>query len=221
MKKILLFLFPLFCNYISNAQNSCNCNTTICNQIWMTHNLQTSYYRNGDRIPNVTDPATWSGLTTGAWCWYNNDSATYSVYGKLYNWYAVNDPRGLAPIAWHIPSEHDWNLLIKCIDPNADTLCTNCSQSFIAGGAMKDNGPLYWLYPNTGATNSTGFTGLPAGIRFSNGAFDANGSYTYWWSSTFTNTTDAWSHYLDKFSANAPNYSDKKSLGFSVRCVKN
>ena len=81
-------------------------NVAICSQVWMNKNLDVSTYRNGDPIPNVTDPAIWAGLTTGAYCYYNNDSATYAVvYGKLYNWYAVNDPRGLAPIGWHVPSD--------------------------------------------------------------------------------------------------------------------
>jgi len=97
---------------------------TICNQVWVQKNLNVSRYSNGDPIPNVTDNLQWATLTTGAWCWYNNDSATYAaVYGKLYNWYAVNDPRGLAPAGWHIPSESDWNKLEKCVDPLADTTC--------------------------------------------------------------------------------------------------
>ena len=82
------------------------CPVSICSQTWMFKNLNVDRYRNGDPIPNVTDPAIWAGLTTGAYCYYNNDSATYAVvYGKLYNWYAVNDPRGLAPEGWHVPSD--------------------------------------------------------------------------------------------------------------------
>ena len=78
---------------------------TIGTQVWMKRNWTGGRYRNGDRIPQVTDPAKWAALTTGAWCWYNNDSANGKIYGKLYNWYAVNEPRCLAPECWHVPSD--------------------------------------------------------------------------------------------------------------------
>src|SRR5436190_5685295 len=77
----------------------------IGNQVWMLKNLDVTRYRNGDKIPYVKSPTEWAALTTGAWCWYKNDSATGAVYGKLYNWFAVNDPRGLAPMGWHVPSK--------------------------------------------------------------------------------------------------------------------
>ncbi|MBK9465523.1 MAG: fibrobacter succinogenes major paralogous domain-containing protein [Chitinophagaceae bacterium] len=80
-------------------------------QQWMNNNLDVAFYRNGDPIPQVTDPTAWAGLTTGAWCYYNNDSTLGNKYGKLYNWYAVNDPRGLAPQGWHIPSDAEWTAL--------------------------------------------------------------------------------------------------------------
>src|SRR5450759_1177427 len=155
---------------------------TICTQVWMLKNLDVSTYRNGDLIPKVTDPTAWSALTTGAWCWYNNDSATNaSTYGKLYNWYAVNDPRGLAPTGWHVPSDAEWTTLSTCLGGNA-----------VAGGAMKETGTTHWTSPNTGATNSSGFTGLPGGYRNNDGSFNNVGNFGYWWSSTELNTTDAW-----------------------------
>ena len=99
--------------------------------------------------------AAWATLTTGAYCYYNNDSATYAAtYGKLYNWYAVNDPRGLAPAGWHVPSDAEWTELINCLGGED-----------VAGGKMKAVSAL-WYSPNTGATNSSGFTGLPGGYRF-------------------------------------------------------
>ncbi len=89
---------------------------TICCQSWMTTNLDVDRYRNGDPIPHVTDPLVWKTLTTGAYCYYDNDSATYAaVYGKLYNWYAVNDPRGLAPEGWHVPTDFEWTTLADCL----------------------------------------------------------------------------------------------------------
>ena len=118
-----------------NGQIDENCIPTIqiCNQIWMQKNLAVDHYRNGDPIPQVTDPTEWASLTTGAWCYYNNDPANGSIYGKLYNWFAVNDPRGLAPTGWHIPTDDrdiptssEWQLLSDCLGGNE-----------IAGGKMK------------------------------------------------------------------------------------
>src|SRR5690606_33259564 len=112
-----------------------------------------------DVIPQVTDPTIWGNLTTGAWCYYNNDPANEIIYGKLYNWYAVNDPRGLAPVGWHIPSDSEWTIL------------TDYLGGFeVAGGKMKETGTTHWANPNIGADNSSGFTGLPGGYRAYNSA---------------------------------------------------
>jgi uncharacterized protein (TIGR02145 family) len=195
--------------------------TTSCGQTWTSQNLSVSKYRNGDIIPQVTDPAQWAGLTTGAWCWYNNDSATYGViYGKLYNWYAVNDPSGLAPVGWHVPTDAEWNNLVKCIDPAADTTLI---QSAIAGGALKEAGISHWINPNTGATNSSGFTGLPGGqrdISGLSGSFDGCGFAGYWWSSTSRATSLALGHGLSNASSNAYRSNYSKPYGFSVRLVR-
>jgi len=197
---------------------------TICNQVWMSKNLDVSNYSNGDLIPQVTDPVAWANLTTGAWCWYKNDSTTYgTLYGRLYNWYAVNDPRGLAPVGWHIPSESEWNKLVKCLDPIADTLCMSCSQSTIAGGAIKDTGTTYWNSPNMGATNSSGFTALPAGYRNNNGtinSFDRMYEGGGWWSSTENNTTTAWTRYVNYVSTGIYRTAENKVSGLPLRCVK-
>jgi len=195
---------------------------TIGTQIWSSVNLDVRTYRNGDFIPQVTDPAAWANLTTGAWCWYNNDSATYAAtYGRLYNWYAVNDPRGLAPQGWHVPSDAEWNKLVKCIDPSADTACQGCAQSATAGGAMKETGTSHWLSLNTGANNSSGFSGLPGGNRYLNGPFYGIGYFGFWWSSTEDGTTNAWFRYLYYSSADVGrDYGDYKTFGFSVRLVR-
>ncbi len=186
--------------------------TYICNQMWMTKNLDVSSYRNGDPIPQVTDPTVWTSLTIGAWCWYNNDSATYaSTYGKLYNWYAVNDPRGLAPQGWHVPSRTEWATLSTCLDGEV-----------LAGGKLKETGTAHWASPNTGATNSSGFTGLPGGYR--NGNTGANfsdiGIIGDWWTTTELGPLSSWSFrllYSDPFSHENPQL---KQMGLSVRCVR-
>lgn len=117
----------------------------IGNQIWCTFNLDVSTYRNGDKIPEVSDPKKWSKLTTGAWCWYNNDPANNTKYGKLYNWYAVNDSRGLAPEGFHIPSDAEWTMLME----NSDI--KNISRfSDLPGGYRYDGG----TFNNIGANGS-------------------------------------------------------------------
>lgn len=181
----------------------------ICDQIWMVKNLDVSTYRNGDVIPQVTDPTVWSNLTIGAWCYYNNNSTTGNAYGKLYNWYALNDPRGLAPLGWHIPNDAEWASLFDCF--GGVTVC---------GGEMKESGTTHWTSPNTGATNSSGFTALPGGYRRFSGTFQNATSGGGWWSSSENNTAEAPSYnisYLNGAITKAANY---KSDGYSIRCVK-
>lgn len=182
----------------------------ICGQTWMKKNLDVSRYRNGDIIPEVEDAVQWQTLTTGAWCWYNNDSANYaSVYGKLYNWYAVNDPRGLAPQGWHIPADSDFhNLANSCLGGN--------------GGSLKAADTLYWNGPNTGATNNSGFRALGAGYRNFGGAFVNLKQIGIWWSSTedLSAPGTARDMALSYSSASVLFGNSGKTLGFSVRCIK-
>ena len=196
----------------------------ICNQTWMAKNLDVARYRNGDIIPQVTDANEWSNLTTGAWCWYNNDSAGYgSIYGRLYNWYAVNDPRGLAPEGWHVSSDGEWNNMTKCLDANTDTTCFGCSQSSIVGGSLKEVGIEHWISPNL-TTTSVGFNGLAGGYRVGDGYFYSSiGIYGYWWSSTISNLNSgwSWSRFLkNDISDIYRNYDTEFKDGFSIRCVK-
>jgi uncharacterized protein (TIGR02145 family) len=192
---------------------------TIGTQVWTNKNLDVTRYRNGDTIPHVTDATQWAALTTGAWCWYNNDSTTYAAtYGRLYNWYAVNDARGLTPQGWHVPSEGDWNKLVKYLDTSADTTCVICSQSSIAGGAMKST--TGWN-SNGGGTNSSGYAGLSGGFRSNSGTFNNIGFAGYWWSSTEPITTNAWWYrILNSSSSNVNRNNSFRSVGLSVRCVK-
>lgn len=183
---------------------------TACGQTWMLKNLNVDRYRNGDPIPKVTDPTIWASFTTGAYCYYNNDSTTYAaIYGKLYNWYAVNDPRGLAPLGWHVPSDAEWAALETCLGGPS-----------VAGGKMKEAGTSYWSSPNTGATNSSGFAGLPGRYRGDDGAFAGLGT-GFWWSSTDLSSPNAW--YLHLASSIGTSYRlsfDDKLYGFSVRCLR-
>jgi uncharacterized protein (TIGR02145 family) len=211
MKKLICFAA------IINIVGSCSKSSispiesvSIGNQVWMLKNLNVNTYRNGELIPEVTDVTLWVGLTTGAWCWYNNDSATYAAtYGKLYNWYAVNDSRGLAPAGWHVPSDLEWGTLSDFLGGES-----------IAGGTMKEAGTTHWISPNTGATNSSGFTGLPGGGRDNRGEFGFITNDGYWWSSTESDVTDAWSVYLGFYGGLIGKYASTKLIGYSVRCIR-
>jgi uncharacterized protein (TIGR02145 family) len=196
---------------------------TICNTVWTDVNYNGRYYRNGDLIPEVQDNTQWANLTTGAWCWYNNDSVNYSKFGRLYNWYAINDPRGFAPFGWHVATETEWKLMELCLDPSADT--TVSVESNIAGGYLKEAGIANWASPNTGATNSVGFTALPGGLRNPNGTFTGVFALGTWFSGTLTKNPNSaeynWYrriYYNDTF---IEKWSDQKHSGCSVRLVKN
>jgi uncharacterized protein (TIGR02145 family) len=198
----------------------------ICSQSWMGKNLNVSKYRNGDIIPQVSDSAEWSNLTTGAWCWYKNDSATYaSTYGKLYNWYAVNDIRGLAPNGWHIPSGPEWANLSKCIDSNTDTTFSqNAPLSLKSGVALKEADTLNWKSPNF-ATNSSRFTALPGGGRNWIGRWIANKIFGIFWSTTsLTDPTlpNPESSIIYLLNNDSTMYQVRygQKAGLSVRCIK-
>lgn len=182
----------------------------ISSQLWMQQNLKTSHYRNGDPIPEITSNSLWLSSTSGAWCWYNNDSITYAaIYGKLYNWYAVIDPRGLAPAGWHVPGLEEWTVLT-----------TSLGGDSVAGGELKETGTTHWTPPNSGATNSSGFTGLPGGYRHFAGTFNFIGMGGIWWSSTETDTDYAWVRSLDYNIVEIYEYSNDKRAGVSVRCLR-
>ena len=202
---LLLGLILLYTFFI---KANCQSTVKIGNQTWTTKNLDVSKYRNGDEIPHVDDPLTWSKLTYGAWCYYENVDSNGTTYGKLYNLYAVLDPRGLAPAGFHIPSDKDWTTLTDYLGGKDE-----------AGVKMKEAGTTHWPRPNTGATNSSGFTGLPAGYRDDNGVFVSMGVNGFWWSSTEGFTYFAWNRYPDTLYGLVGRDFGYKSYGMSIRCV--
>jgi len=194
---------------VTDADGNVYQKVTICDQTWTQSNLNVSKYRNGDVIPQVTDPTEWANLTTGAWCYYNNDSANGAIYGKLYNWYAVNDPRGLAPAGWHIPTDAEWTQLTDCLGGIS-----------VAGGKMKATGTSLWQSPNAAATNESGFTGLPGGYRDIGGQYDDIGNGGFWWISSESGTTNAFLRILYYTWGEASSDTVDKTSGFSVRCLE-
>jgi uncharacterized protein (TIGR02145 family) len=177
-------------------------------QFWTTKNLNISKYRNGDEIPQVQDAAEWAALTTGAWCYYENKEENGITYGKLYNWFAVNDPRGLAPEGFHIPSDEEWNCLTEYLGGEN-----------VAGGKMKEKGKVHWAEPNKKANNTSGFTGLPGGECNYDGTFWCLGEIGWWWSSS-DDETEGMSINLNSDNGIAQVYYFDKTSGFSVRCLK-
>jgi len=153
---------------------------TIGTQVWTGCNLNVDTYANGDPIPQVTDPTVWASLTTGAWCYNNNDPGNELAYGKLYNLAAVLDPRGLAPTGYHVPSATEWA-----------TLATFLGGLAAAGGEMKEVGTCHWDSPNNFATNSSGWTGLGGNHRAFDGTFYPTNDFGLWWTTTSVDLTNS------------------------------
>lgn len=183
---------------------------TIGEQVWARCNLSVSKYRDGTDIPEVTNQIEWDGLTTGAWCHYDNDPANEPIYGKLYNWYAVNDilHGGLAPTGYHIPTDIEWT-----------TLTDDLGGLTVAGGKMKETGLCHWNSPNNFATNTSRFSALAAGYGGGE-TFSQKGVGACWWSSTESNAGYAWMRYLQSVEGLAYRSFDPKYVGHSVRVIK-
>jgi len=198
---------------------------TIGNQIWSSKNLDVQKYRNGDTIAQVQDKTAWLNLKTGAWCYYENNSANGSTYGKLYNWYAVNDPRGLAPKGYHIPTDAEWSILTTYLGTNAAAKMKSSSgwRSYKVNGTEHSFYRLMLLlhcgYKNSSGTNTSCFGGLPGGYRFK-GYFNEIGGEAYWWSSSEGSASIAWFRNLDESNGNVSRYNNNKRSGFSVRCLR-
>lgn len=184
---------------------------SIGTQNWTNCNLDVTTYRDGTPIPQVTDDTEWSNLTTGAWCYFNNMTANGVIYGKLYNWYAVNDPRGLAPVGFHIPTDAEWTTLANYL--NAQSPTGN------VGGKLKEAGFCHWGTPNTGADNSSGFTALPGAMRNPFGDFAFFRRQGFWWSSTESGPNILFRSLADNDNIFQIN-SAGREVGFSVRLIE-
>jgi uncharacterized protein (TIGR02145 family) len=183
-------------------------------QCWMQDNLATETYGDGSAIPTGLSNGAWSSTTSGAFAVHANNPANKGTYGLLYNWYAVADPRSICPAGWHVPTDGEWT-----------ELTDHLGGAGLAGGPMKATGTLgagtgLWNAPNTGATNTSGFSGLPGGYRTFGGYNDLLGNYGYWWSATESSTNDALLRLLDTDDALVGRFGFYKEYGLSVRCVR-
>ncbi len=182
---------------------------TIGAQVWMVENLKTTRYNDGTAIPLATDDAAWGNAsTTPAYCWYQNNINYKEPYGALYNAVSVNSGK-LAPTGWHVPTNSEWSVLNAYLSGNG-----------LQGGALKEAGTTHWVFPNTGATNETGFSALPGGRRASNGAFDYIGYDGSWWTSTAFNVVFSYYWYMDYLISDMGSSSNSINCGNSIRCVR-
>ena len=174
-------------------------------QCWMAENLRTSKYRDGTPIPNVQDGSRWSSLTTGAWSYYENSASNNALYGKLYNWYAASNSRQICPVNWHLPSEMEWTVLSNYLGSEP-------------GPKLKST--TGWNNDGNGL-NSSGFNGMPGGGRTPEGRFSLYGRLGSFWSSRESGRDYAYYRYLSyDYTRNLDINNTKKSVGFSVRCIR-
>jgi uncharacterized protein (TIGR02145 family) len=215
MKKVSLILSAVVITamMLSSCGGGVSTEVTIGKQVWMTENLNVDKFRNGEPIPEAKTDEEWKKAGDNGeptWCYYNNNPDNGDRYGKLYNWYAVNDPRGLAPEGWKIPSEEDWSRLTDFLGGES-----------VAGKKMKSTD--FWA-DNDGesgnGTNESGFSGLPGGARNVSGTFGKIGEYGVWWSSTEYSAGSAWYRVLNYDNGDVNRDNSRKRVGSSVRCLR-
>lgn len=185
---------------------------TIGTQVWMKENLKTTKYSNGDII-GTTNPSTLdiTSEATPKYQWaYDGNETNVATYGRLYTWFVVSDSRNVCPTGWHLPSDAEWTTLITFLGGDS-----------VAGGKLKEIGTTHWTKPNTGATNETGFTALPGGVRQKFGTFMYTGNTGTWWNSTENSAASAYYTSIGYYYIFVDRYYLDKLYGFSVRCLQN
>jgi uncharacterized protein (TIGR02145 family) len=180
----------------------------ICGQLWMAENLKATKYSNGEDIPEVTGSAQWDNLSTGAYCYFDNNPDYALTYGNLYNWFAAIDNRNICPTGWHVPTDNEWISLTSCLGGEA-----------VAGGKMKEPDTVHWFSPNVGATNESGFSVIAGGNR-SFGNFDSMGYGGSFWSVTGIDDVFAWGRDIFYYNTVANRHGTDKKSGLSIRCIK-
>ena len=217
-------------DYDGNVYNT----VTIGTQVWTKENLNVKHFRNGDAIPEVQDSISWVSQTIGAWCYNENNPANGTVYGTLYNWYAANDPRNIAPVGWHLPTDAEWKTLEIYLGMPPATADLDQYRGTTEGNALKEPGTTtHWTLaccpghlPNAG-TNSSGFTALGGGFRwyFNAGipyrSFSPPNGNAQFWTSTTPNDSTAWLRHLCVYHEDIFRANWKKTNGSSIRLIKN
>lgn len=237
--KILMFVVMSFIILI----NSCDDNSTVVentpdnvitdidgneykiikigDQWWMAENLKVTHYNNGDSIPNLTKAEEWENSGSGSVCSYGNYGYTSNVYGRLYNWFAIEDTRKIAPQGWHIPTDSEWKQLEINLGMSQSEANQNGYRGIGIGGKLKSDG-IQWVSPNVGATDSVGFAALGSGLRMTNGSFTALLFSGLFWTSSESEFDSNYAIYRELNSDTSAIYrsADYKQLGFSIRCIK-
>jgi len=190
----------------------------------MTENLKVTHYRNGEPIPAVTDRAQWASLLSGGCCSYENETSYVALYGRLYNWFAVADSRGIAPQGWHVPTDAEWQTLERYLGMSQTEAGKSEWRGTDEGGKMKTTGTTRWNAPNTGATNESGFAAIASGGRSSEPGYAGNYYYSRelasYWSSSEDNGLLAWYRDLSYSRSDIYRATFRKQNGFAIRCVK-
>ena len=198
-----------YCGIVTDIDGNEYGTVLIGNQVWMSENLKVTKYKDGTAIPTGHSNSVWSNLSSGAYAVYDDDDVNTDTYGFLYNWYAVDDSRIIAPDGWHVPTDDEWT-----------TLTDYLGGTSVAGGKMKETGTEHWGSPNTDATNESGFTALPGGYRDYYGYYNNQGFSGYFWSSTELSSNYAWYRLLNYNTSGVYRTNDNKTYGFSLRCVR-
>lgn len=185
-------------------------------QTWMAENLRTSRYSNGDTIPNCTESYKWRSLTSGAWAHFNNNSSFNLLHGKLYNWYVVNDQRNICPTGWHVPSDEEWSILLNYLG-GANTAGHKLKSRLNGAWAKEYQGQ---IGAGNEPTNESGFSAIASGIRKDDGQFILMTYRASFWSTTQYNSTDAIHREIFWNGDGIGTYNDKKTYGYSFRCIK-
>lgn len=185
-------------------------NLQLKSQTWMSQNLSTTTYNDGTPIALITDDDAWIGLTSPAYCYMGNDASKKYLYGALYNWYVVNTGK-LCPVGWHVPSDDEFTKLTNFVGGPG-----------VAGGKLKERDTIHWMANNPGATNSIGFTALPAGYRsnFFKQTFNGFRGNAYFWSTTEANENQSIAFGMWYSDSGTDHIGWPKQFGFSVRCLK-
>jgi uncharacterized protein (TIGR02145 family) len=194
----------------------------IGDQVWMAENLATTRYNDGSDISNITEHSTWENLSSGAYCWYGNDEATYKdTYGALYNWYTIETGK-LCPDGWHVPTDEEYQALEMFLGMSQTQVETTGWRGINEGSKLSDNANLWndGALENNAEFGTSGFRALPGGRRALDGNFNYVGALGLWWSSSEFSSTSSWGRYIDANASSVYRRDYEKGYGFSVRCVK-